>query len=423
MNRLWNFITESEDVEIIRAAFWALQNFDFTELTLQHVPNILYNNVKLPKEYQIEIAASHDNPNNVPLTAADIVPYIPGECLSIELFRNINKNALDNAVEFVIHLIETEITQFRSGVYSQPENRPEPKELQHLHARSQLRAVIKFICEQAEHKSETSVALMCLKCVAKMYSRPIPPLSWFFLIEYINNGIRFDGSRADDQFEMKKYALLIAANQIAHSGSAKTIVENYLQTFDANAKDLKEIQMALKISIKSLNGVSTRIFSTFLRNTFTYLYSLSTSSNFEEKCHLEMGLQAIVKTFDNKCLISENIDIIVDEVSRFNEILVVGSKVCKFHIYQNISYKIHIWIYYEFFQIYDAYSTCIMKLPSENLDRLSTPFEWTCDNFRKSLSVRAKAVSFQKKFLKISNPFMWLNLLVDNVSDQIDLPA
>lgn len=327
MNRLWNFTIKSDDMEIIQVAFRALQNFDFSELTLQYVPSILYNNVKLPKEYQIEIAASHNDPNNAPLTAADIVPYIPGECLSIELFRNINKHASDDAVDFVTHLIEAEMMQYRSGVYFQPENRPEPKELQNLHARSQLRAVIKFICEQAEHKSETATAIMCLKCVAKKLPRPIPPVSLFFLIEYINNGIRFDGSTVDDHFLMKKYALSIAANQITHSGSAKTIVENYLQTFDANVKDLKETQMALKISTMSLNGVSPRIFSTFLHNTLTYLYGLSASSHFEEKCHLEMGLEAIVKTLDKQCLIPENMDIIVDEVSRFNDILVVDSKV------------------------------------------------------------------------------------------------
>lgn len=64
-----------------------------------------------------------------------------------------------------------------------------------------------------------------------------------------------------------------------------------------------------------------------------------------------------------------------------------------------------------------------MKLPSEILDKLSTPLEWTCDNFRKSLSVRGKAVLFQKQFPKSSNPFMWLNLLVDNVTDQTDSTA
>ncbi|XP_055302054.1 focadhesin [Sitodiplosis mosellana] len=395
LKRLWNFITNSEDIEIIRAALRALRNFDLTELTLKHIPHILFNNIKLPREYQIQIAASHNDPNNDPLTISDVLPYIPGECLSIELFKNINQRALDDSVEFVTHLVEMEMSQFRSGVYFQAEGRPEPKELQNLHARSQLRAMIRFLCEQSERKSEPATAIQCLKCVAKKYSRPIPPLNWFFLIEYINNGMRFDGSTVDDQFKMKKYALMIAGNQSAHSGSAKSIVENYLQSFDSNTKNLEEIQITLEISVKSL-GISPRILAAFLRNTLTFAYDLSASSHFEEKCHLEMGLESIVKTFDEKSLVPENVDIIIDAISRFNDILPRDSK------------------------IYDKYSTYVLKLPCESLDRLSTPVEWNSENFRKSLTVRAKAASFQKKFPTGSNPCMWINLLIDNAFDLRD---
>lgn len=182
MNRLWSFVTNSENVEIVRVALRALKNYDFSELSLQHVPHILFDNIKLPREYQIQIAASHSDPNNAPLTAADVVPYVPGECLSIELFQNIKQSSLDDAVEFVNHLVETEMLQYRSGVYMLAEGRPEPKELQHLQANgrnSPLQAMIRFLCEQSEHKSKPTIAIKCLECVSKKMSRPIPPLNWY----------------------------------------------------------------------------------------------------------------------------------------------------------------------------------------------------------------------------------------------------
>lgn len=385
LSRLWNFIFNSKDVKIIRAALRALRNYDFQELTLQDVPHILFDNIKLPKEYQIEIAASLSDSENASLA----MPYIPGECLSIELFHNIDPHALDDAVEFITHVIETEMSQYRSGIYILPEGRPEPKEFQHLHTRSPLRAMVKFLCEQLEHKSEPVTVVKCLECVAVKYSRPIPPINWFFLIEYINSGMKFKDCTANNQFKMKKYALMIAANQIAHSGSAKTIVENYLESFDASEKDLEETQMALELVPKICDGISPRILATFLRHTLTFLHGLPASSYIEKKNHLDIGIESILKTFDKKCLVFENVDIIIDETSRF----------------------------------YDSLSNSevfILKLPSEILDRLSTPVEWTADNFKRSLNVRTKAISCQKTFSTTTNPWMWINSLIDNVSDPND---
>lgn len=78
ITQLWKFVTTSNDVEIIRSALLALRNFNFTELTLKHMPAVLYDSIRLPKEYQIQIAASHSDPDAKPLTAADVVPYVPG---------------------------------------------------------------------------------------------------------------------------------------------------------------------------------------------------------------------------------------------------------------------------------------------------------------------------------------------------------
>lgn len=307
-----------------------MRNFDFTELTLKHVPSILYESIKLPKEYQIKMAASHSDPNCAPLSPADLVPFIPGECW-IQLLKHIKENAVDDAIEFVVSLIESEMLQYKSGMYMLPDGRPEPQRLQHLHARSPLLAIVRFLIEESDDKIDPSTALKCLQCISSKFSRPIPPLKWFFLVEYINDGAKFEECNARDQMKMKKYALKLAGNQIANSGSAKSLIENYLQSFDASTKEPEEIQMALELIASCFNGVSAHILATFIHNTLTYVYQLSVSSHFEDKCQFEVALETIVKAFDclmpQTSLAQENIDVITDEISRFNEILPRNSKV------------------------------------------------------------------------------------------------
>lgn len=324
--QLWTYATTSNDVEIIKSALNALRNFNFTELTLEHMPVVLYENIRLPKEYQIQIAASHSDPNEAPLTAANVVPYVPGNCW-IELLRCIHASALDDAIEFIAFLIESEMSQYRSGVYMLAEGRPEPKELQHLHDRSPLRALVKFLIAESSDKIDFQTAIKCLECVASKYSRPIPPLNWFYLIEYINEGPRFEGFQEEDSVKMKKFALTIAANQIGHSGSAKALIENYLQTFDVSGKHTDEIHMAVDLVSSVSDGVSPQILAKFLHRATDFAYNLSESSNFEDNCHFEIVLNAIAKTYDRKCLIPENIDVITDELCRFYEMLPCESMV------------------------------------------------------------------------------------------------
>lgn len=322
LKQLWEYIMTSDDVGIIRSALHALRNFDFNELALEHLPSVLYENIRLPREYQVQIATSHSDPNNPPLSPADVVPFIPGDCW-IQLIQQINENALNDAIDFIAYLIESEMIQYRSGVYMVQEGKPEPKEFQHLHARSPLRAMVKFLVNESDDKCDPSTALKCLKCVSKKYSRPIPPFNWFFLIEYINQGAKFEGCTEEDQFKMRQYALNIASNQIGNSGSAKTLVENYLTSLNANINDPREIQMALEL----IDGISPRILANFLHETLTLVYELSASSQFEENCYFEQALNAVSKVFDKKCLVQENIDILTDEICRFNDILRSDSKV------------------------------------------------------------------------------------------------
>lgn len=305
---------------IIESALVALRNFDFTELTLHHIPGLFFEDIRIPREFQRQIDDSKLDPDTKPLTVADVMPYIPGECW-IEFIQKINQNASEAAIEFVSHLIETEMLQYRSGVYMLPEGRPEPGDVNQLHPRSPLRALIRYIKEQTEWNTEASLVAKCLQCIGKKYSRPMPPLNWFFLLEYIGHASKFTDSTPAEQFEMRMQALTIASYQTAHSGSARNLIENYLQQSNANGMDLEETLLFLKLIPNICFGVTPRILAAYLQKTLKYLYEHSASSQFEKNCHFEQAISALAGIFELKCPVTESVDIVIDELCKFNEML------------------------------------------------------------------------------------------------------
>lgn len=301
---------------IIVPALNALRNFDFADLMLKHMPAILTETLKIPNEYQILIKESITDPlrTGPPLTAAEVVPYIPGECW-IELLEKVNQNAIDAAIELVTHLIDAEICQFRSGIYLLGDGRAEPMELVQLHARSPLRALIKYVKLQSGFIENPTLVTHCLRCLAQKYSRPLPPFNWFYLAEYINANDHV--TDCSIRWEMKKYAITIAANQIAHSGSAKSIIENYVRTFDVADCSDDEMHLIMELLPGICNGLTPSILATFLCNALPFLYELSKSSKFEASCSFERAVELIARIFNAKCLIAENVDIVVDELIKY----------------------------------------------------------------------------------------------------------
>lgn len=320
LQQLWKFVIDFDETVFIVPALKALKNFDHADLMFKHMPAIFTENITIPNEFQKLITASSNNPLRAgpALTASDVVPYIPGECW-IELLRKVNENAIETAIELVTHLVDVEICQFRSGIYLLADGRAEPSDLVQLHARSPLRALVKHLKHHQKLITNTILLRHCLRCVAQKYSRPLPPLNWFFLAEYINAGDHVADYSV--RSEIKKLAMNIAANQIAHSGSAKNIIENYVQAFDAADNSEDETYAILELVPSICNGISPAILATFLSNTLSYLFEISKSSKFEMNCGFEMAIMSISKIFKAKCLIAENLDIVVDELTKYEALL------------------------------------------------------------------------------------------------------
>lgn len=326
LQRLWNFVIDFDEADYIGVALGALKMYDFSDLMFKHMPAIFTENVKIPEEFKKIIMASVNDPlrAGAPLSAADVVPYIPGECW-IELLEKVNQNAIDAAVDLVTHVVDAEIRQFRGGIYLLDDGRPEPSALVQLHARSPLRALVKHVKLQSQRIENPILLTQCLRCLAQKYSRPLPPLNWFFLTEYIN---------LDDQViqysirsEMKKYSMAVAANQIAHSGSARSIICNYVQALDVADCDIEETHMILELTPAICDGITPTILATFLNNTLSFLFGLSKSSKFEVGCSFERAIESLSKVFKTKCLIAENVDIVIDELIKYEALLEADTRV------------------------------------------------------------------------------------------------
>lgn len=324
LRQLWAYITDFDTAVVIEPALRALKNYNTADLALKHVPDLFQENLKIPSEYQKQIVASADSDTLAPLTARDIIPYIPGECW-IQLLEKVNQSAIEAAVDLVCHLIETEISQFRSGVYMLTGGRTEPNELTQLHARSPLRAITKYVAMQAKlpYPENTGVLINCLRCLSRKYSKPIPPFDWFFLLDLLDK--TFAGE--ESPYRLRSYCLRLAANQIANSGSARNLIENYLEQFRTSERYNEETECVLELMPQICHGCNADILRRILHDVAEFAYDQSRSCNFEKDCLMEVMFRTLVPIYEERCLIAENVEIITQLFTKYYELLDGDEKV------------------------------------------------------------------------------------------------
>lgn len=259
--KLWYYIEHSDCSEVISSALTALQSFDYCGLALAQIPEIFRQNLIIPSAYTKTITGDV-KPNPV-----DVLDYIPGQCW-VQLIQKVNPTAMEFASDLVSHYIHNDIESYRSGVYHMPEGKPEPNNLKQLHHRSPLRYIVEYLTMEAKKSSPIAgndqrvVLLNCLRCLSKKFPKPIPPLDMYFLVHFMN-----------DDIDMKRYCIRILANQVIQSGTAKNLLENYVDKFgEEQMNDFREVQIILDVLVDVMNGISTEISENFMKELFEFSF-------------------------------------------------------------------------------------------------------------------------------------------------------
>uniref|UniRef100_A0A182U189 DUF3730 domain-containing protein n=1 Tax=Anopheles melas TaxID=34690 RepID=A0A182U189_9DIPT len=260
---LWHYVTDYEDRGVLEAALGTLKYFNPDTLTLRQIPEVYRQGIDLPE------------PNEEGLSAADSAGSVPPECW-IQLLLYTNHCAIEAVGELLAHYITREIECYRGGIYQTPEGRPEPSNLKYLPRASILSTIVNYLITQSTKftKIETTpelVLVQMLRIVAKPYPKPIPPLNWCFLHEYFVHC-----------FEMRDACLQIAIKQMPYSGTAKRLVENYLNELCETVmleEDLLKIYAAIA---EITEAVQTDIYKRFVHLSLQYLAERAEDQQFAD---------------------------------------------------------------------------------------------------------------------------------------------
>ncbi|XP_035919196.1 focadhesin-like [Anopheles stephensi] len=249
---LWQYVTDYEEREIIEAALGTLKHFQPDTLTLRQLPELFRQGIELPDQ-NAEGNSEADGPGS-----------IPPECW-IQLLQYTNHSAIEAVGDLLGHYIAHEIKSYRGGIYQTPPGRPEPSNLKYLPRASILSTIVNYLILQSTKftNSDTTAELVLvqmLRIIAKPYPKPIPPLNWCFLHEYFHHC-----------FEMRDACLQIAIKQMPFSGTAKRLVENYLNELCETVM-LEEDLLKIYSSIADITeAVQTEIYKRFVHLSLQYL--------------------------------------------------------------------------------------------------------------------------------------------------------
>ena len=204
--------------DIFHEIFQALENYKLEDMTLDQIPELYRDGFALPVPQQ--------------QGEEDIVCIldleVPGECF-MQLLSKINMSSTEDAADLLSHHISIEVDEFRQGVYSVPENQAEPMNYKVLPKKSILKAVVHHLIHEATTTKQKTyansefVTINCLKILSKQYSKPLPPLNWCFLHEFVHQDLA-----------MKSLCVKIAGRQMIISGTAKRLVDNFLVNVDVD---------------------------------------------------------------------------------------------------------------------------------------------------------------------------------------------
>ncbi|KAK4884735.1 hypothetical protein RN001_001006 [Aquatica leii] len=302
----------------------------------------------------------------------------PGNCW-ITLLENTETSNLNYVGDFLIKYVSVEIANYRKGTYIVPEGCKEPTTYNYLPERSIVRALGNYLKRniQVWHDSSKYVYLQCLRVLSQEYSKILPPMDWCFLQELIHDS------------EARLYCIAIACHQVQLSGTARRLIENYVEAIvevTNKDEDIVAVYQQLKYLCNSIQPMTLRPF-------------IEKSLNYAIKTH-----EAEVQTKGKSLL-----QILVVHVRQIltDETLQEANKMALAQVLVNVTWHIGIdtVVFLEILK-------CVIKLPKRFIDELSSPKLWktpSVANLKLSVKVRC-AVAVD------TNSLSWMNEFIDETS-------
>nr|XP_023024645.1 focadhesin [Leptinotarsa decemlineata] len=195
MHQLWEYV-ETGDPEICEAALSSLTSFGLEQIC-----------VHLPEEYL--------DPSTPTKTTPTTQHLVPGKTWIDFLIKLRVSSA---SVNFITKMISIEIDGYLKYVYQTKGNK-EPLNYGYLPSHSVLRGLGEFIktwSNKWRGSIHDKLYVECLRILSTEFSKPLPPLDWCFLQELMHDP------------QTKKYCVDLSSHQVIISGTARRLMENYI---------------------------------------------------------------------------------------------------------------------------------------------------------------------------------------------------
>ncbi|KAL0820730.1 hypothetical protein ABMA28_006558 [Loxostege sticticalis] len=392
--RLWSYMADSNQPQVVEAACDALAHYRVDDYKLKDLPEIYRIIVIVHYRSTVKLPASYcKTPADAARKPEDVLDYIPCEVWP-EVFKYTNQQALAGVERLTSKLIEREVKSYRSGVY-QPDGPAEPQGMGYLPATSVLRGLMDCFRKQVTSPSydyTDAVLLSMLRTLTAEYPRPLPPVDLCFVHEALHKGTQW-----------RSGGLKLAARQAQSVGSARRLVDNWLQAIQPESTEESEILLMFSLLPILCRGMPPNTLRGPLERCLGSSYSASTSlraKDLEEQPLFVRQLDMVREALESDRIHDANRTLLSQIVENY------FSVISDDHV------------------AWPAYVQTCRHLSSKYLERMTSPSSWwevTSEALRKASAVRC-AVALTVAESGAAAPLNWLNELIDaqagHIADQ-----
>ena len=377
ISRLWQTVTTSTHVGVVRAGYQSLGQYPLELTTLKMIPASARQGLRLPAKYCSTPADAARRPE-------DVLTYVPGECWA-QLLEQVG-----DSESLLVSLVREEVTHLPRAIYSLSQAMQnagaEPVNYSHLPEQSVLRGVVTWCQERSAARrdlpphptqlQENKTLVTLMRILSADHARPLPPLDWSFLEPLFSDA------------DLRPGVISLISRQAVTSRTAKMIVERQLR-----GEQTREVVMSymnnLKLLVSSVSQSSMQHWLT--RSLQTGLHAACCTGNSADMMTMLQDVSAALQD---------------DNVGELGQ-AVIGQAM----------ETIHDIVPLEDADLHQQYLMTASQLPVTVLERLSSPSVWwevTDTKLHKAAGLRTSLALSSST----DTPLTWLNEIIEVAARQ-----